>query len=109
MSYQDVRHFYEDPPDEKDLQDKEIKDTKAHLKTLTGVDIEALMEMEYGVETKSTDGLGGWSDWEEIARFVYPQHATSYARHVKSYQHEESTVDQVQIRVMHEGKEVELS
>jgi hypothetical protein len=62
--------------------------------------------MKYIVETKSTDGVGGWSEWQEIAMFRYRQHALAWMRHVKSYQHEEAMIDQVQIRVMHDGIEV---
>lgn len=63
--------------------------------------------MEYRIEIKSTDGVGGWSEWQEIARFLYPQDARHYVRHVKSYQHEESPIDRVQIRAMHGDKELE--
>lgn len=53
MSYQDVRHWYEDPPDEKDLQDREIRETKAHLKALTGIDVDALSEfVDFTAELK---------------------------------------------------------
>ena len=58
-------------------------------------------ELPYSVETKSTDGVGGWSSWREVARFKYPQDAKSYVRHVESYQGEESPIDRVQIRACH--------
>jgi len=68
MSYQDVRHFYEDPPDDKDLQDKEIKDTKAHLKTLIGVDVDEMVE-----ENKSLkERLGTAIAWLRRLEREYP-------------------------------------
>lgn len=106
MSYADVRHHYEDPPDEQDLKDAEVRSAKDFLKQATGVDVAALMEMEYSIETKSTDGVGGWSDWEEVARFLYPEQARRYVRHVQSYQGEEAQIDRVQIRAMYRGQEL---
>lgn len=44
MSYQDVRHFYEDPPDEHDQKEAEIKGLKDALKQLAGIDVEAITE-----------------------------------------------------------------
>lgn len=44
MSYQDVRHWYEDPPDEQDFKDAEIRAIKQALKAETGIDVDALQE-----------------------------------------------------------------
>lgn len=57
-------------------------------------------EFPYIVQTKSTDGIGGWSKWADVALFKYKQNATSYAAFVSSYQHEEAAIDRVKIRVV---------
>jgi len=107
MSYQDVRHHYEDPPDEADMKAKELADAKAWFKELMGISVDDLGE--YGLQKKYTDGLGNWSEWETVALFRYVTDAKLYARHVQSYQHEEAPIDQCQVRVVFRGQEVPIS
>lgn len=64
--------------------------------------------MEYIVEMKSTDGVGGWSEWEPAAKFRYAVYAKEFVRMVKGYQHEQAAIDQVQIRLMNDGTEVQV-
>lgn len=53
MSYDDVRHWYEDPPDEQDLKDADIRALKQTLKEETGLDVDALQEfVDFTAELK---------------------------------------------------------
>jgi hypothetical protein len=52
MSYADVRHWYEDPPDEKDLKDAEIRAIKQTLRVETGVDVDRLVEENNGLKER---------------------------------------------------------
>lgn len=53
MSYADVRHWYEDPPDEQDLKDADIRALKKTLKEETGLDVDALQEfVDFTAELK---------------------------------------------------------
>lgn len=106
MSYQDVRHHYEDPPDRADLEAKELADAKAWFRGLMGISVDDLGE--YEVQMQYTDGHE-WSEFETVALFRYERHAESFTRHVRSYQHEESTLDRVRVRVVRKGKEIPVS
>ena len=63
------------------------------------------MEMRFGVQAKYTDGIGGWTDWKDIARFRYRSGAQEYIKYVESYQHEEAAIDRVQLREAPENTE----
>ena len=71
MSYQDVRHWYEDPPDEADMRDMEIKAAKDHLKALTGFDAdEALETMKAALKETGCDGDLCAHNWHEEFRKI---------------------------------------